>query len=798
MQFGTFNDSAREYIITRPDTPRPWSNYLGSTEYGAIITDNAGGYSFFKSADKGRFLRLRFNSIPADQPGRYFYLRDDDTGDFWSSAWQPVGKPLDRFRATCRHGTGYTIINADYAAIATESTYFVPNDQRFEYWKLRVTNHSDRPRRLSVFTYCEFAANWRIYNDLVNLQYSQYLVSASRVDNILRLAICDHLPAELERFDQPGQGQRVWLAMPGAELCGFDTDRESFLGAYRNYDRPLAVERGACGGSLCYGDNPCGVLHTRLTLAPGAARELLVMLGVGEARAEGRRAVDEYGTVARADRELAAVKRRWHSLLDNVRVDTPDADFNHMLNTWTPYNSLITYSWSRAASLVYNGERDGLGFRDTVQDILGVLPLLGDGTRARLELMLTGQCANGGALPVVRPFAHHPGAETPPPDAAYRSDDCLWLFNTVPAYVAETGDLDFYRRVLPYADTGAAPVLGHLRRALEFNLTRTGRHGLPCGLAADWNDCLKLGYHGESVFVAFQLYLGLQTYADIAARLNEHAEAAWARAELAQLKVRMDACVWDERWFIWAIGEDGTVYGTARHEEGAIYLNTQVWAVLSGYADHAHARAAMDAVREKLSCAHGVMLCAPPFAKTPVDVMLAVLYLPGTKENAAVFNHAQGWAVIAECLLGRGDQAYAYYRASLPAAANDHAEIRQCEPYVYTQTTHSTYSRKPGAARMPWLTGAATWAYHSATHYLLGIRPEPDGLRLDPCIPRAWPGFTMHRNFRGKQLHIRVHNPRHLNRGVTELHYHGQTHTSNLIPHAELRDGMEIKVIMGT
>jgi cellobiose phosphorylase len=797
MRYGQFDDAAREYVIERPDTPRSWSNYLGSTEYGAVITNNAGGYSFYKSAAKGRFLRLRFNSIPMDQPGRYFYLRDNANGDFWSSSWQPVGKPLEQYRSTCRHGTGYTVIGAEYSGIHTESTYFVPNGQHFEYWLLRVTNQSKRTRSLSVFNYCEFAANWSTYNDLVNLQYSQYIASTSWVDDILRLSICDHLPGDLEKFDQPGHGSRAWLAMPGSVISGYDTNRETFLGPYRNYDRPLTVERGTSQNSLCYGDNPCGSLRTELSLAPGESREILVMLGVGEAATIGRQLVREYGTLKRAKQELESVKRHWHSLLENLHVETPDADFNHMLNTWTPYNSLITYSWSRAASLVYNGERDGLGYRDTVQDILGVLPLMTSQARERLELMLTGQLANGGAIPVIKPFSHQPGNEPLLALEEYRSDDCLWLFNTVPAYVAETGHLDFYHQVLPYADHGSATVLGHLRRALEFNLQRTGKNGLPCGLAADWNDCLKLGYHGESVFVAFQLYLGLQTYASIAGQLDANDERAWAETELNKLRVKMDACVWDRDWFIWAIGEDGTVYGTRQHREGAIYLNTQAWAVISGYASHRQALSAMDSVKKKLACEHGVMLCAPPFVKTPVDVMLAVLFVPGSKENAAVFNHTQGWAVMAECLLGRGDQAFEYYRSSLPAANNDRAEQRQSEPYVYSQTTHSVYSKQAGVARIPWLTGAATWAYHSAIHYILGIKPEVDGLRIDPCIPAGWPEFRIRRRFRGKQLSISVQNPQHICRGIREIRYLNKTLTGNLIPVSDLRDGMEIEVTMG-
>jgi cellobiose phosphorylase len=468
-----------------------------------------------------------------------------------------------------------------------------------------------------------------------------------------------------------------------------------------------------------------------------------------------------------------------------------------MINVWNAYNALITYAWSRSASLVYNGERDGLGFRDTVQDMLGAIPLLGAAVQPRLELMLTGQLANGGAIPVIKPFSHRPGAEPPPPDEEYRSDDCLWFFNAIPAFVAETGDAGFYRKVLPYADRGEATVLGHLRRALEFNLGRTGRHGLPCGLAADWNDCIKLGYKGESVFVAFQVRLGLDVYASIAEKLGEPAEAAWARAELARLDEKIQGVCWDGEWFIWAIGQDGTVYGTKHFAEGQVYMNTQVWAVMSGAATPAQAKQALRTMKEKLATPYGVMLCAPPFIKADPEIMKATLFNAGIKENAGIFSHTQSWGVIAECLQGDGDQAYAYYRAFMPSAYNDRAELRQIEPYVHCQTTYSRYNVNEGASRVPWLSGTASWSYYSATQWLLGVRPELEGLRIDPCIPKAWPGFKLTRNFRGRKLKIEVRNPAGVCGGVKTLTVDGRVIAGNLIPVDRLKDGAKIVATLG-
>jgi N,N'-diacetylchitobiose phosphorylase len=801
MEYGHFDDKAKEYVITRPDTPQSWSNYLGSTEYGAIITNNAGGYGFYQSGARGRFLRLHFNSVPMDQPGRYFYLRDRESGDYWSASWQPVGKPLGsqvgQYQSTCRHGTAYTIIESRYAGIASKTIYFVPLDQTFEYWRLRVTNESDRPRQISVFTFCEFTNQWNTYQDRVNLQYSLFIVRGELADGLLRIAIQDNLTPDSGGFFIHDIARHAWMALIGAPLAGYDTSRDAFLGPYRSYHNPLGVEAGHCTDSTAYGDNACGSLQANLTLQPGESSELLVMLGIGDAHTVGKRTVAEFGSLQRAEVELERLKDHWHTKLDSLVVETPDEALNHTINVWGLYNCLITFAWSRAASLVYNGERDGLGFRDSVQDILGVTAAIPEQAQERLELMLSGQLSNGGAMPIVKPFEHHPGHEKGPDPEEYRSDDCLWFFNAVPALVGETGDLDFCNKVLPYADRGEATVLGHLRRALEFNLERTGKNGLPCGLAADWNDCLRLGYFGESLFVAFQVRLGLTIYAEIAGRLDKPEEVAWALAQRETLDANIQAGAWDGDWFIWAIGEDGTVYGTHKYEEGQVYLNTQLWAVISGAATPEQATRCMQTVQERLATPYGLMLCAPPFVKTPIDVMRAVVFNPGIKENAGIFNHTQGWGVMAECMLGNGDRAYEYCRASMPAAYNDRAKLRQIEPYVQGQTTYSIYSPRAGNTRTSWLTGAAAWAYVSATQYILGLRPEVDGLRIDPCIPSTWAGFKATRRFRDRTIEIEVSNPSGVCRGVQSLILNGERLIGTLIPAGKLGDYNRVKVILG-
>ena len=795
MQYGHFDDQRKEYVIDRPDTPRSWSNYLGDTRYGAIITNQAGGYSFFHSAAQGRFLRLRFNSIPMDMPGRLFYLRDRADGDFWSAAWQPVGKPLADYRSVCRHGTAYTVIESDYRAIHSEATYFVPLGKDYECWLLTVRNDGPLPRRLSVFTYCEFANNWSTLQDLINLQFSQYCIKGDLADGLMRISILDHLPEDPAHFTNNDQGRHLFMGLVGAQAAGFDTDRETFLGPYRSYDRPLVVEQGACTGSLVHGDNGCGTWQVDLDLAPGEQREFAVVLGVGEAAREGRAALRELADVKTIRRRLDDVRDHWHRRLGALTTITPDPAFNSMVNVWNAYNCLITYAWSRAASLVYNGERDGLGYRDSVQDMLGVLPAIPEEVRARLELLLTGQVASGGAMPVVKPFAHRPGHEPAPPESAYRSDDCLWLFITVPAYVKETGDLAFYDKVLPYADRGEATVLGHLKQALIFNLERCGAHGLPCGLDADWNDCLRLGHRGESVFVAFQVRLGLAEYAAIQRRFNRLEEVAWAESHLAKLDAAIAAHAWDGQWFLRAYCEDGAKLGSKECAEGALFLEPQPWSVMSGAVSPERGRQAMDAVHERLATPWGLMICDPPFQQTPHHVVRAVLFNTGQKENAAIFCHTQGWAVIAEALLGRPDRAYAYYRAYLPAAYNDRAEVRQVEPYVHCQTTHSIHSRRAGASRVPWLSGTAAWSYFAATHYLLGIQPGYDGLVIQPCLPTGWTDVTVKRRFRGKQFHIRIRNGK-LGHGVAKLVLNGRELAGNCLPLGECLAENAVDVIL--
>lgn len=782
MQFGHFDDTAKEYVITRPDTPRPWSNYIGSAEFGGVITNNAAGYTFYRSAAQGRLSRYRFNAAPADLCGRYLYLRDQADGDYWSQSWMPVGKNLGEFNYECRHGTGYTRIESTYRGIRSATTYFAARGATFETWKIEIENTSDQARELKVFPFVEPQCNWNAEDDTKNLQYTQYIGQTALDDGIIDIGSNVNMPEDPDNFTNKDQKRHSFFGLSGIEAAGFDSDLTEFFGPYGNYARPAAVVAGHCGNSIASGDMPAAVFEIPLHLEPGERKVFAIVFGVGAAGTAGKQAVARMADEAKIDAALDAVKAHWAERLNTLHAETPDPEFNSMINLWAPYNNLMTFYWSRAASLVYAGERDGLGYRDTLQDFVGSTALITDETKERLELMLTGQYAHGGCKPVVQPFNHKPGQEALPDHL--RADDGMWLFNAVPTYVKETGDLEFYSKVLPYADAGEASVLGHLRRAIEFSIERSGAHGLPCGLFADWNDCIRLGEKGETVFVAMQLRYALQEYIDITTRLGESDERAWAEQTLAQLDANLETHAWDGDWYLRAYRYDGLKFGSKDCEEGKIFMNPQTWAVLSGAATGDRARQIMEQMHTHLSTEYGIMLCTPPYVSTDPEVCLGRLMNPGMKENGGIFNHTQGWAVMAAAKLGMGERAYEYMRNVMPGRFNDIAEIREVEPYAVCQSTHSKFSARYGAGRLSWLSGSAVWNYAAMSSAILGVQPDYDGLRIDPCVPSGWKTFKLTREFRGATYQIEVKNPEGREKGVQKVSVDGEAIEGNCIPAA--------------
>ena len=804
MQYGYFDDKEREYVITCPDTPAPWVNYLGSPEYGAIISNNAGGYSFAKSGANGRILRYVFNQF--DEPGRYIYIRDNLSKDYWSASWQPVGKNLTRYKSECRHGMAYTKMRALYAGISSEVLYYVPLDAAHEVWAVAVRNDSDVVRELTVTGYAEFTNNPNYEQDQVNLQYSQFITRTEfENDHILQLihGNLDAVSADGKEVDNKDVGYRLF-GLAGQRVSGYCGNKENFLGRYHGYGDPQGVTTGKLDGSMNYNENACGALSAVLVLNPGETAHLAFIVGAKN-REESRALMARYADPAAVcPEELAALKAHWHTKLENFQIHTPSAEMNSMINTWNAYNCFMTFTWSRAASLVYCGLRNGYGYRDTVQDIQGVIHLAPEQAAEKIRFMLSAQVDNGGGLPLVK-FTHNPGHEDTPDDPsyvqetghpAYRADDALWLFPTVYKYLAETGNLAFLDEVIPYANKGAATVYEHLQRAIDFSLEHLGPHGMPAGLYADWNDCLRLGAEGESSFVAFQLVLALRIQKQLAEEKGDAAAAEKLAKQLADFSALVEKLCWNEDRYIRGFTEKGEVIGRRTDPEANLWLNPQSWAVISGLADSEKAETILHTVHEGLNTEYGVMLMQPPYHAHAFDGALAVIYNAGVKENAGIFSQSQGWIILAEALCGHGNRAFSYYKANSPAEQNDRAEIRKLEPYCYGQFTEGKDSPHFGRSHVHWLTGTASTMMVGAVEGILGVRPDLHGLRLSPSIPTAWDGFTMEKSFRGKKLHITVQNPAHKESGFTSLMLNGAAMPDNYIPADKLAAENEIVLTM--
>ena len=803
MNYGYFDSLNREYVITRPDTPAPWVNYLGSPEYGAIISNNAGGYSFAKSGANGRILRYIFNSF--DQPGRYLYLRDNDSADYWSASWQPVGKSLDLCRYECRHGMGYTVMTADYSGIRSEATYYVPLGKSYEVWTLSVSNHSERARDLTLTGYAEFTNHSNYEQDQVNLQYSLFITKTLFEKNRIIQQIHGNLDALPEdgQVDSKNVTER-FFGLAGAEVASYCGEKEHFLGKYHGYGNPLGVISGSLGNVDSYNENSCGALSCQVTLAPGETKTILFALGPDGSEAADS-ILDSYADpAAQTKKELQELKSFWYEKLDHLKVRTPSPEFDTMLNTWNAYNCFMTFIWSRAASFIYCGLRNGYGYRDTVQDIQGIIHLAPEMAAEKLRFMLSAQVSRGGGLPLVK-FTHCPGQEDTPDDAsyrqetghpAYRADDALWLFPTVWKYISETGNLDFLDEIVPFADKEEDTVYGHLQRAIQFSIDHLGPHGMPAGLYADWNDCLRLGADGESSFVAMQFYYAL----DILKRFAEYKKDAdyvkYLEEKLAEAGTIIQTLCWDQDRFIRGYTEHGERIGAPADPEASLWLNPQSWAVISGLASPGQADAVLENVYKNLNTDYGALLMDPPYHAHAFDGALAVIYNQGTKENAGIFSQSQGWLILAEALRGHGERAFTYFMENAPAAQNDRAEIRRLEPYCYGQFTEGRASEHPGRSHVHWLTGTASTVMVGCVEGILGLRPDPEGIRIAPSIPKGWEHLEIEKDFRGKHLHIRIENPDGRESGFQKLILNGRELDSSYIPAGILEEENEIRLIL--
>ena len=792
MRYGYFDNASREYVIDRVDVPASWTNYIGLKDFYGVFNHTAAGYVLYKSPEYHRITRFRPNG-PVDGPGHYVYLRDNDTGDFWSVSWQPVGKPKEHY--SCRHGLSYSKYLCDYSGINAQQTLFAAIDDPVEIWDVRLRNDSGKKRNLSVFSYLEFSFH-QIPMDNQNFQMSLYATGSRYEDGIIE-----------EDLYYEEDGFQFFTADFTPD--GFDCCRDAFLGDYRTERNPQAVETGKCSGSFRKGGNHCGALMKTITLEPGQEQRLLFLLGEGGLET-GRTMRRKY-TQQRVDRDFAETAKFWDERLKCLQVSTPSEAMNTELNIWNLYQSEINVMFSRFTSFIEVGGRVGLGYRDTAQDAMMVIHADPEGCKKRIVQLLKALTYEGYGLHLFEPRWFEPEEKqqsfksptvVPTPDKSQIvhglkdacADDALWLVSSIVQYVRETGDVGFVDTVVRYADGGEGTVYDHMKRILDFSAKQVGAHGICKGLRADWNDCLNLG-GGESAMVSFLHYWAICNFVELAKKLGRNGDAEDYETMAAAVKKISRQELWDGRWFIRGITAKGRKIGTQADTEGRVHMESNTWAVLSGVADPEQGKLAMDAVDEYLYTPYGLMLNAPCFTVPDDDIGFVTRVYPGLKENGSIFSHPNPWAWCAEAVLGRGSRAMKFYDALCPVMQNDRIEVRKAEPYSYCQFVSGRDHTTFGEAHHPFMTGSAGWAYYAATQYLLGVRPEFDSLTVDPCIPADWKEFTVDRIWRGAEYRIRVTNPKGVEKGVAEIRLNGETVDS--IPVQAPGSVSEIEVIMG-
>jgi cellobiose phosphorylase len=807
MQYGHFDDARREYVIERPDTPLPWINYLGSESFFGLISNTAGGYSFYKDARLRRLTRYRYNNAPLDMGGRSIYLRDDKSPSrFWSPTWMPTRTPLDSYE--CRHGMGYTVIASRFADIESQTRYFVPLGDNLETWDLTLTNRRGEPADLSVFSAVEFCL-WDANDDATNFQRNYSIGQVEIVDGVIY-----HKTEYRERRDH-----FAYFACSGP-LAGFDTDREAFLGTYRGWDSPRAVETGRLSNSEAHGWQPIGAHHIKVRLEAGERKRIIFLLGYYEnpkdakfdppdSQTINKRTVlpiiHRYLNQAEVDGAFDALKKHWDDLLGKFTVTTPDIHTNRMVNIWNAYQTMITFNMSRSASYFESGIGRGMGFRDSNQDLLGFVHLIPERARERILDLTSTQLESGGAYHQYQPLTKRGNNDV----GSGFNDDPLWLVLAVTAYVKETGDWSILGERVPYDNQPGTemPLYEHLQRSLQYTLDRLGPHGLPLIGHADWNDCLNLncfsdtpgqsfqlmmtkeGKIAESVFIAGLFVLAAKEMAELAERYKmrvanssfiRHSSSFYSNAA-SNMESAIWSHGWDGEWFQRAYDDFGRVLGSKENNEGRIFIEPQGICVMAGLGlANGRAEKALDSVAEHLATPHGIVLQQPAFSKYYLHLGEISSYPPGYKENAGIFCHTNPWIMIAEAKLGRGDKAFDYYSRINPSTREKISDLHRCEPYVYAQMIAGRDAATHGEAKNSWLTGTAAWSYVAITQWILGIRPTYEGLQVAPVIPSAWSGFEATRQFRGVRFEIRVE--RRGAGNAVKLEADGKSIEGNIIP----------------
>ena len=811
MKFGYFDDSNQEYVITTPKTPLPWINYLGCNEFFSLISNTCGGYTFYKDAKLLRLTRYRYNNVPTDMGGKYFYIKDG--GTVWNPGWQPAKTELDSYE--CRHGMGYSRFTSSKDQVQAEVLTFVPMGDNCEVTRLTLKNTGSREKELKVFSYVEWCL-WNADDDMKNFQR---LLSCGEVE-VVGSAIY-HKTEYRER--------RNHYAVYGvnAPIAGFDTIRDDFLGAYRGADNPEVVEQGQCKNPLASGWSPIACQQLDVKLAPGESKTYIFVLGYIENPQEDKweapgiinkkpaqEMLARYAADEDVDAAFATLKNYWKGLLGKYHVESGDEKVNRMVNTWNQYQCMVTFNMSRSASYYESGIGRGMGFRDSCQDLLGFVHLIPDRARERIIDIASTQFEDGSAYHQYQPLTKKGNSDI----GSGFNDDPLWLIAGTSAYVRETGDISILEQMVPFDNdmSKATPLMNHLKRSFDFIVNHKGPHGLPLIGRADWNDCLNLncfsehpgesfqtfgpseGPVAESVFIAGMFVKYGEEYAQLCELMGDSQEAAYAREQAAAMYDTILKSGWGGDWFLRAYDAYSHKVGSRECEEGQIYIEPQGFCVLAGVGvKEGLAEKALDSVKEKLDTDYGIMILQPAYTRYHLELGEVSSYPPGYKENAGIFCHNNPWVSIAETVIGRGSRAFEIYRKTCPAYVEEISEIHRTEPYVYSQMVAGRDAKFHGEAKNSWLTGTAAWTFANISQYILGVYPTHSGLQINPCVPKGFGDFKLTREYRGAVYHIQVLNPQDVEKGVISMTVDGTAVEGNIIPCPKDQKEVNVVVTMG-
>ncbi len=811
MKFGYFDDENREYVITTPRTPLPWINYLGCKDFFTLFSNTCGGYTFYKDAKLLRMTRYRYNDVPNDINGKYFYIKEGDT--IWNPGWKPTQTELDSYE--CRHGIGYSRFTGAKNKLEASVLTFIPMDDNCEISRIKLTNQGDSKKSISLFSYVEWCL-WNADDDSRNFQRN---LSTGEVE-VTGSAIY-HKTEYRERRNHYA------VYSVNAPVDGFDTSRDAFLGEYRGAANPKVVEKGQATNSVAHGWSPIASHQINITLKPGESKTFVFVLGyvenpedqkweahgiINKKPAEAMLA--RYQTDADVDKAFAGLNAYWNELLSRYRVKSSNDKVDRMVNIWNQYQCMVTFNMSRSASYYESGIGRGMGFRDSCQDLLGFVHLIPDRARQRIIDIASTQFEDGSAYHQYQPLTKKGNSDI----GSGFNDDPLWLIAGTSAYVRETGDTSILTEQVPFDNNEslAKPLLEHLKRSFDYIVTHKGPHGLPLIGRADWNDCLNLncfsehpgesfqtfgpseGPVAESVFIAGMFVKYGEEYAQLCELMGNQAEADYARSEVQKMYDTVLTDGWDGDWFLRAYDAHGKKIGSRECEEGQIYIESNGFCPLAGIGvKEGLAEKALDSVKEKLDTEYGVMILQPAYTRYHLELGEISSYPPGYKENAGIFCHNNPWVSIAETMIGRGGRAFEVYRKTCPAYVEEFSEIHRTEPYVYSQMVAGADACTPGEAKNSWLTGTAAWTFVNVSQHILGVYPTHKGLSIDPCVPDGFGDFTLTRKFREGTYHIQVVNPHNVEKGVKSLTVDGQAVEGCVVPYVAGKKEYDVVVTMG-